>query len=362
MEKGIYLITGFPGFLSQNIVGELLKQEKASKVYLLHLHSMRKQAEEGMRKLRFLSDAEIILIEGDISRTNLDMAEEEIVEIREEVEYVWHLAAIYDLAVPQDLAQKVNVEGTRQVNDFCQTLRRLKRYVYFSTAFIAGSREGELMENELIRPERFHNFYERTKFEAEVLVDEWKDKLPITIIRPGIVKGNSETGETVKFDGPYFIMNMFNRLSFLPWIPFLGEGTSYINIVPVEYVVKASIYLGHEEAGNGKTYHLTDPEPLMVREVYEQILWHMLKKKPKGRIPLSLSNWALGFRFIRRYLKVEREALDYFTLQGKFNCEHAQRDLEGTSILCPSLSSQIEKMVEFYVEHASNERLHVKID
>ncbi|WP_406687372.1 SDR family oxidoreductase [Rossellomorea vietnamensis] len=362
MEKGIYLITGFPGFLSHNIVEELLKQDKATKVYLLHLHSMLKQAEEGLGKLRFLSDAEIILVEGDITRTNLDMSEEKILEIREEVEYVWHLAAIYDLAVPQDLAQKVNVEGTRQVNDFCQTFRRLKRYVYFSTAFIAGSREGELMENELIRPERFHNFYERTKYEAEVLVDEWKDKLPITIIRPGIVKGNSETGETVKFDGPYFIMNMFNRLSFLPWIPFLGEGTSYINIVPVEYVVKASIYLGHEEAGKGKTYHLTDPEPLMVKEVYEQILWHMLKKKPKGNIPLSLSNWALGFRFIRRYLKVEREALDYFTLQGKFNCQQALKDLEGTSIICPSLSSQIEKMVEFYLENASNERLHVKID
>lgn len=362
MEKGIYLITGFPGFLSHNIVRELLKQDKVSKVYLLHLDSMREQAEEGIRKLGFSSDAEIILVEGDITRTNLDMAEEKILEISEEVEYVWHLAAIYDLAVPQDIAQNINVEGTRQVNDFCQTFPRLKRYVYFSTAFIAGSRKGELMEDELIRPDRFHNFYERTKYEAEVLVDELKDKLPITIIRPGIVKGNSETGETVKFDGPYFIMNMFKRLSFLPWIPFLGDGTSYINIVPVEYVVKASIYLGHEEVGKGKTYHLTDPAPLMVKDVYEHILWHMLKKKPMGSIPLSLSNWALGFRFIRRYLKVEREALDYFTFQGKFNCQHARKDLEGTSILCPSLTSQIEKMVEFYLEHASDERLHVKID
>ena len=64
------------------------------------------------------------------------------------------------------------------------------------------------------------------------------------------------------------------------------KGTSYINIVPVEYVVKASIYLGHAQDGSGKTYHLTDPAPLKVREVYDQILWHMYKKKPKGRIAL----------------------------------------------------------------------------
>ncbi|PFA66333.1 3-beta hydroxysteroid dehydrogenase [Bacillus sp. AFS015802] len=362
MEKGVYLITGFPGFLSLNIVAELLKQDKASKVYLLHLGSMKKQAEEGVRKLKTASEGELILVEGDITRPGLDMEKEKIIEIQEEVDYVWHLAAIYDLAVPRDLAQRVNVEGTRQVNDFCQTLRHLKRYVYFSTAFIAGAREGELMEDELIRPERFHNFYEETKFDAEVLVDDLKDRLPITIIRPGIVKGNSDTGETVKFDGPYFLMNMFKRLSFLPWIPFLGEGTSYINIVPVEYVVRAAIYLGHDEVGHGKTYHLTDPAPLTVKEVYGKILWQMLRKKPKGSIPLSLSNWALGFRFVRRYLRVEREALDYFTLQGKFDCQQARGDLEGASIHCPSLSSQIDKMVEFYLENSSNERLHVKID
>ena len=362
MEKGVYFITGFPGFLSHNIVGELLRQGKASRVYLLHLSSMTKQAEEGVKKFKPISGAELILVNGDITRPNLDMSVEIINELRESVEYVWHLAAIYDLSVPQDLAQKVNVEGTRQVNEFCQTLDQLKRYVYFSTAFIAGSRKGDLMENELIHPERFHNFYEQTKYEAEVLVDGLKDRLPITIIRPGIVKGNSKTGETVKFDGPYFIMNMFNRLSFLPWIPFLGEGNVHINLVPVEYVVSASIHLGHEGVGNGKTYHLTDPDPLTVNEVYEQILWHMFHKKPKGSIPLSLSYWALGFRLVRRYLKVEREALDYFTFEGEFNCRNAQQDLEGTSIQCPSLSSQIEKMVEFYLVNASNEQLHVKID
>ncbi|WP_374056482.1 SDR family oxidoreductase [Rossellomorea sp. FM04394] len=362
MKKGIYLITGFPGFLSLNIVEELISQDKASAIYLLHLGTMTAEAEEIVRKLTGTTTADLILVDGDITQANLGMTEARIGEIREKVEYVWHLAAIYDLAVPENLAHKVNVRGTRNVNSFCQTLHRLKRYVYFSTAFVAGTRKGEIYENELEYPNSFNNFYERTKYEAEVLVDEMKGILPITIIRPGIVKGNSETGETVKFDGPYFIMNMFKRLSFLPWIPFLGDGNALINIVPVEYVVRASIHLGHEGTGTGKTYHLTDPHPITVREVYEQILWHMYKKHPRGKIPLSLSNWALSFRFVRKFLMVEREALDYFTLEGRFHCEQAQEDLRGSDIQCPSLSSQIEKMVEFYLEHSSNEKLHVKIN
>lgn len=362
MKKGIYLITGFPGFLSLNIVEELISQEMASSIYLLHLDSMTKEAEELAGKLAENKGTDFILVKGDITQPDLGISEEKLSEIRETVEYVWHLAAIYDLAVPENLAYEVNVEGTRHVNSFCKTIYQLKRYVYFSTAFVAGTRKGEVYENELEYPESFNNFYEQTKYEAEVSVEELKEVLPITIIRPGIVKGSSKTGETVKFDGPYFIMNMFKRLSFLPWIPFLGEGNALINIVPVEYVVRASVYLGHEAIGKGKTYHLTDPQPMTVKEVYEQILWHMYKKQPRGRIPLSLSNWALGFRFVRRYLKVEREALDYFTLEGRFNCQYAQEDLRGSHIQCPTLSSQIEKMVEFYLEHSSNEKLHVKIN
>ncbi|BCB03113.1 SDR family oxidoreductase [Bacillus sp. KH172YL63] len=362
MGKGIYFITGFPGFLSFNVIEELLKQERASKIYLLHVPAMAAKAKEAVGRLMGRSETDIALVEGDITEQHLGLSEEVLRDIRNSVDYVWHLAAIYDLAVPEKKAYKVNVEGTRHVNDFCASLRGLKRYVYFSTAFIAGERKGVLREGELLKPNRFHNFYEQTKYEAEVLVENMKDTLPVTIIRPGIVKGNSATGETVKFDGPYFIMNMFMRLSFLPWIPFLGGGESVINIVPVEYVVRASVYLGHREGGEGKTYHLTDPEPITVKEVYEQILWHMLKKKPKGNIPLPLSHWALGFRPVRRYLRVEKEALDYFSMKSSFDCSQAQRDLQGTDIRCPSLSSQVEKMVAFYLEHSSNEELHVKID
>ena len=50
----------------------------------------------------------------------------------------------------------------------------ITRYMYFSTAYVAGKREGLLLETELIRPDAFKNHYEETKFEAEQLVEELK--------------------------------------------------------------------------------------------------------------------------------------------------------------------------------------------
>jgi hypothetical protein len=78
----------------------------------------------------------------------------------------------------------------------------------------------------------------------------------------GLVKGHSNTGETIKFDGPYFIMNFLERLKFLPLIPRLGKGEAYVNLVPIDYIIQATAYLSQLDQAAGKTYHLTDPPPI----------------------------------------------------------------------------------------------------
>ena len=52
-------------------------------------------------------------------------------ELHEETLTVWHLAAIYDLAVKAEIAWKVNVEGTRQVNEFVRNHPSIARYHVF---------------------------------------------------------------------------------------------------------------------------------------------------------------------------------------------------------------------------------------
>jgi nucleoside-diphosphate-sugar epimerase len=364
LEKG-YFFTGFPGFICNQLIREVLKKNNLlGKVFVLVLPAMVEKANK--ERIAIISELGLeetafVIIEGDITRRALMIAAEEQEKLTEKITHVFHLAAIYDLAVPRDIAFMVNVNGTENVNEWVKGLPHIERYVYFSTAYVAGKREGYLYETELIRPESFKNHYEETKFEAEVLVEQLKKEVPVTIIRPGIVKGHSHTGETIKFDGPYFIMNFLERLKFLPLIPRLGKGAGFINLVPIDYVIQATTYLSFLEKGSGKTYHLTDPRPYRASEIYGIIMKELINKKPRGTIPLTLGKWFLSIKPMRAYLRVEKEALDYFTWMGQFDCTQAKNDLLESGITCPDFKDGIQVMSSFYLKQKDNPNYQITI-
>ncbi|WP_335869860.1 SDR family oxidoreductase [Bacillus sp. 2205SS5-2] len=362
MTNKTYLFTGFPGFLSTQIIKELLKQNKKVHILVLTMPGLKEQAEKSKQEIveyTGIKTNQFTILEGDITEENCGLTFQNQEKIVKEVSFVWHLAAIYDLAVPKNLAYKVNVEGTKHVNKLVQAIDNLERYMYFSTAYVAGVRKGKLLETELVKPDSFHNYYEETKYYAEIEVEKGKQAVPTTIIRPGIVKGHSRTGETTKFDGPYFIMNMFDKLRYLPFFPHIGDGAAYVNVVPYDYVVQASIHFCRKTQSVGKTYHLTDPNPYTVKEVYQGILQAMLQKTTRGTIPLWMVKKSLNLKPIRKYLGVEAQALDYFVWSGEFNCCEAQKDLAGSEITCPDFIKGVPKMVSFYEENKKNQFFHV---
>lgn len=100
--------------------------------------------------------------------------------------------------------------------------------------------------------------------------------------------------------GPYFILHFFDRQKFLPIIPFLGKSDAVINLVPIDYILNATVYLSFSSAGKGKTYHLTDPNPYIVTEIYKILLQFKIMQK----------------KIMQKFLKVEKEALDYLNGKG----------------------------------------------
>lgn len=367
MEGGFglrgYFFTGFPGFICQELVKDLLEENQERKqLFLFVLPSMKHIAVPIIQTLQQQSPhSELTLIEGDITNSNLMLSPEDAELLKRKVNVVFHLAAIYDLAVKSEIAYNINVNGTRHIVNWVKTLPNLSRFVYFSTAYVAGLRDGKIFEHELEHRCSFKNHYEETKYLAEVLVEAEKDNLPLTIIRPGIVKGHSQTGVTSKFDGPYFILNFFYGLRFLPLIPHLGKGEAEFNVVPIDYIVKSTSYLAHAEEAVGKTLHLTNPAPITVREAYTILMEIFLKKAPKGSIPLPVAKSFLRMSSARKWLKVEREALDYFTWKGSFDCAEAVGILSKVNIHCPAFKRTAENMVNYYNEHKYDRRKHVNI-
>ena len=143
-------LTGFPGFIAHRLVERLASQD--TQFFLL----VQKQfTEKAMRDIERISQKTSVplenfaIIEGDITQENLGMSEDDLKTVQTETTDVFHLAAIYDLAVKKDPAYLVNVEGTRNVNEFAKNAPNLRRYNYISTCYVAGKRNGEILENEL---------------------------------------------------------------------------------------------------------------------------------------------------------------------------------------------------------------------
>lgn len=358
-----HFFTGFPGFIATELIRELVRLGKVEKLYIIVQSEQKDLAE---RKAVSLMDEIGVTIPfdifvGDITKSNLGMDQQVIDKLRGETLTVWHLAAVYDLAVKAEIAWDVNVEGTRQVNEFVKSHPSIARYIYFSTAYVAGKREGLLLETELIRPYSFKNHYEETKFEAELLVEELKATVPVTIIRPGIVRGHSQTGKTIKFDGPYFFMNMIDRLKWMPIIPYVGKTKACINVVPIDYIINATAYLSSRTEAIGKTVHLTDPAPHPIEEVYEAMVVELTGKKPKGRFPRVLAEKGLSSIRLQRKLGVEAETIDYLMWNATFDTTIAQDLLADSGICCADFLESIPAMTAFYEENKNNPDYHIKI-
>jgi thioester reductase-like protein len=286
------LLTGFPGFLGSALLPRLLARRHGSTAVCLvqaqHLATARGRVAELEREHPHVAER-IQLVTGDITAPDLglDLAAPAALEA---VTEVWHLAAVYDLAVPSEIARRVNVDGTAHVLDLCRSLPRLRRLQYVSTCYVSGRYAGEFTEDGLDEGQPFRNHYESTKFEAEQLVrDAMADGLPATIYRPGIVVGDSATGETLKYDGPYFVAGFLHRQPGpAVVVPKVGNpDVVRVCLVPRDYVVDAMDALSVMDRSAGRTYALTDPHPPTVRQVVDTFAQHLGKRVLWVPLPLG---------------------------------------------------------------------------
>ena len=207
--------------------------------------------------------------------------------------------------MPLEIAQRVNVDGTGNILELCAACERLTRLNYVSTAYVAGDRRGVVYEHELVLGQGFKNHYESTKFQAELWVRARMGEIPTTIYRPAIVVGDSRTGETEKFDGPYYILRTIARVAERGGpIPQMGSPRSPFNVVPVDFVVAAMAAASADEAAAGETLHLVDPEPVSAAELGRILARAYAGREPTLPVPgtaaHSVAAGAGGARLLRR--------------------------------------------------------------
>ena len=344
------LMTGFPGFLGSALLPRLLDRRDTRGVCLVQ----RSHLELATRRIEEVGLApRVDVLPGDITRPSLGLTAAECSALGDVVE-VWHLAAVYDLAVPPEIAHRVNVEGTANVIAFCGTLADLHRLQYVSTCYVSGAYAGEFPEDGLDEGQLLRNHYESTKFEAEMLVRKAiTDGLPATIYRPGIVVGDSTTGATQKYDGPYFLANYVRRLPWVTLVPRVGDpDTVRFSLAPRDYVLDAMDELSVLPQSVGRTYALTDPEPPTVRDLVDVVAGYFGKRVVWLPLPPRQTR-ALIDRVpgAERVLGFPAESVDYFASPTTYSTTNTTSDLAGTGVACPPFATYARRLLDFMVAH-----------
>ena len=343
------LLTGFPGFIGRRLVRKLAAASDGRPIIALVEPRMAGAARDVAAGI----DGDVEVLPGDISKRRLGLEDAAWERLTGEVTQVFHLAAIYDLAVPIEIAQRVNVDGTGNVLELCLETRGLERLAYVSTAYVAGLRTGVVYEHELNMGQGFKNHYESTKFQAEVWVRELMHRIPTTILRPAIVVGDSRTGETEKFDGPYYILKTISRMERLgrPVVQF-GASEAFFNVVPVDFVVDAIAAAGTAEGTEGETLHLVDPEPLTTRELVELLSKEYSGREPQGRIAPRLVEQTLRLPAVRKQFGgTPRESIAYLNHRVTFDTRRAETVLGAKGLRPPRFVEYVGPMVQFFRDH-----------
>jgi thioester reductase-like protein len=356
------LFTGFPGFIGARLLPRVLELKADTRAVCLVQEKFMDAAREAVEAVGSShphTRGRIDLVTGDITVQGLGIPAKAARDLRRSLAEAYHLAAVYDLAVRRDVGRRINVEGTKNVLEFLDDVPHFDRLHYVSTAYVSGTAHGTFRETDLDVGQGFKNHYEETKFQAEVEVA--RSRVPCTIYRPGIVVGDSKTGETGKFDGPYFVMRVMEKLPSPGVFLRIGLGFGTINIVPVDFVVEALASLSASPISAGKTYHLCDPEPLAPGELAEMFAESIGKKFVQVPVPLKVARAFFSPKPVQRFFGMPAEALDYFDDPVRHDTALASQDLGELGIECPHLADYLPRLVEFYQAHREKVRREAMI-
>ncbi len=342
----VALVTGFPAFTAKRMIAKLLAAEPDTKLFVLA------QARFADEAAAFLAErggkAEVLV--GDVCDMDLGLSSAEYRALSKQLTWIHHLAGIYFMGVDDETARRVNVAGTRTVLDLARDCSRLERVVHWSTAVVSGDRKGTFYEEDLEVGQKFHNAYERTKYEAERLVRNALRSLPITIMRPGIVVGDSKTGEIGSLDGPYYLMVLIATNASGLRLPLLGRGDSPLHLVPIDYVIDAAWHIGRQEHSAGKTFHLIDPHPLTARKVFDGVAEHAHTEKPRGSIPGALARAVLKTPGLARLGRGPLAFVDLLDHAVHYDQTNTLNALSGSRLTCPPLADYLGALVKYVLE------------
>jgi NAD(P)-dependent dehydrogenase (short-subunit alcohol dehydrogenase family) len=359
-----YFVTGATGFIGRNLVEQLLEREGT--IYVLVREGSKGRLEE-LRNRWGVGEDRVVGIVGDLAQERLGVSDEDVERLTGEVDHLFHLAAIYDMTADAESQQVANIQGTRHMVELAHAVKA--GCVHMVSSIAAAGLYNGLWREDMFEEARALDTdpYFRTKHDSEGIVRSECER-PWRVYRPAIVVGHSETGEMDKIDGPYYFFKLIRRIrNAVPqWVPMASIEGREINIVPVDFVVKAMDHIAHKKGLDGRAFHLTDPNPLTAGQVIDTFAQAAHAPQSTVRLPAGVTEalqpllsgllkvTPLGNTAADAVLAdfgIPRSVLLYVNWPTKFDSRATQAALKGSGITVPPLRAYAGKLWDYWERH-----------
>jgi len=356
-----YFVTGATGFIGKRLVKKLLKRRNTVVYFLIRQESRDKVA--ALLDYWGVDGSRAVPVAGDLTQPLLGLSKADTRKMAGQIEHFFHLAAVYDLTADADSQVSINIDGTRNTVALANEIGA-GIFQHVSSIAAAGMYEGVFREDMFDEAEGLDHPYFATKHESEKIA-RTNTRMPWRVYRPGLVVGDSATGEMDKIDGPYYFFKLIQKMRnlFPPWMPMVGLEGGRINIVPVDFVVNAIDHIAHKAGLDRKAFHLVDPTPYRVGDVLN--IFARAAHAPKfslrvnaallGFVPSSVKKGLLALTPVRRIrnavmkdLGLPDNIIAFVNYPTRFDARDTTAALKGSGIFVPRLDDYAYRLWDYW--------------
>jgi thioester reductase-like protein len=286
------------------------------------------------------------LIIGEPSAIDLGLSGAEYRRLSEHVGYIHHLAQVTDLGATRQECEAINVGGMREALELSRACGALEALIVHSNVCVSGDRRGLVREDELGVGQAFSGPVDASLALAEQMARRHMNRLPIVVLRSGRVVDDSVGLCSDALDGVHLlillILNSPQDLSSMlpPW------GDAPMNVVNVDFLVRAAERLGREPRALGHTFHLTDTAPLSIRTVFTRCTQIRDRlHKEEGLILPPVSRVMRNVQGLQGILRRPRAFISMNFRDVRYDTTRATELLGELGLSCPTLDSYLEPLV-----------------
>ena len=345
MVDEVVLITGFPSLGARKLLELVLDTEPSTQIIVVVLDKWVPRAAAVVEQLGPELSSRVEVLAGDAAAVDLGLSGREYRELAAKVTCVHHMAHVSYVGVDEKDAEYTNVGGAIEMVELGRAAEQLRCIVHHSTAHVSGDRTGLIYEADLETGQGFYSVVQATRYEAERVLRRAMPEVPIAVVRPTMIVGDSVTGEFERIEGANLLAMLVLGLHVHVPLPAPGQGP--LDVVPLDFVTRASRAIGLHGAAAGRTFHITSSESLTAETVLDMIARAGGRRIPnQSSLAAQLASVIMRTPGISRLVHEPRALLRQLATPATYDTRNARQVIDAAGIECPPLAGYVDNWVD----------------